>query len=225
MANRQKIIINSVKLLLFAAVLASVYEMNWMSLFVSVLTLILTYVPEILSRRYNVVLPSIFQIFVILFLFASIFLGEARSFYQKFWWWDSLLHLFSGIALGFLGFLIIYVLYKTGKFQASPILLAVLAFCFALAMGALWEIFEYLMDNFLNLNMQKSRYLCEAEAIYCNTRLGVRDTMRDLQLDAIGSFLAAITGYGYLKKKTPFFIHRLVKEFEEKNQHLFIEKE
>lgn len=204
--------------------MGSIYELNWISLFISVLTLSLSFVPDIVRRRYQIVLPRFLQVFVIIFIFSGLFLGEARNFYSKFWWWDSLLHLLSGIALGFAGFLIIYILYKTGKFTARPALLAGLAFCFALALGALWEIFEFLLDNTLSLNMQKARDLCALGTFYCDTRLGVVDTMYDLILDAAGALYASVTGYFYLNRKTPSLFHRLVREFEEKNRRLFRKK-
>lgn len=225
-ANRQKIITGAVRFFLALAVLGSIYELNWMALFVSFLALVLSFSPEFFRRRYRIVLPRFLQAFIIVFVFAALFLGEVRSFYLKYWWWDSLLHLLSGIALGFAGFLIVYILRKTGKFMTSPALLATLAFCFALAMGALWEIFEYLTDQFFRLDMQKARNLCEVGAVYCDTRLGVADTMRDLILDAIGALYASITGYFYLlrKKFSSSFLHGLIKEFEEKNRHLFAKK-
>lgn len=223
-ANRQSIIIGAIRFFLGLAVLGSIYELNWLALFVSVLTLVLSFSPEFFRRRYRIDLPRFLQFFIIVFIFAGLFLGEARSFYEKYWWWDSLLHLLSGVALGFAGFLIVYILYKTGKFKTSPVLLSVLAFCFALAMGSLWEIFEFFMDHFLRLDMQKARNLCELGAVYCDTRLGVVDTMRDLMLDALGALAASITGYLYLKKKSPSFFQELVKEFEEKNKHLFVKR-
>lgn len=223
-SNRQKIIIGFFRVFLALAVLGSIYELNWMSLFVSFLALVLSFSPDFLRRRYRIALPRSLQIFIIIFIFAGLFLGEVRSFYLKYWWWDSLLHLLSGVALGFTGFLIIYILYKTGKFSTNRFLLSMLAFCFALALGALWEIFEFLMDKLFFLDMQKARNLCEIGALYCDTRLGVIDTMRDLILDSIGALYASITGYLFLIKKSPSFFHKLIFEFEEKNKHLFLKK-
>lgn len=126
------------------------------------------------------------------------------------------------MALGFAGFLILYIIYRTGGFRASFKLIAIFSFCFALALGALWEIFEFGVDTFFGANMQKARGLgLESN---CNTRLGVVDTMWDLILDAIGALIASITGYYYLKnKKIPIF-SSLIKRFEEKNPNLFKNK-
>src|SRR5690606_29339335 len=103
-------------------------------------------------------------------------------------------------------------------------LMAVLAFCFAVALGALWEIFEFFMDSAFNLNMQKARDL---ELVYdeFDTRLGVIDTMVDLILNSIGAGIASIAGYFYLKGGEVPVFHRFVRRFESENPGLFEEKE
>lgn len=209
-----------IRSLLIIAVLLGFYEKNWMVIFVSSLTLFLTFLPLIIKRRYEINLPPELEIIIIIFLYASIFLGEVHGYYTRFWWWDSVLHFFSGMALGFAGFLILYILYKKEKLKASPLTIAIFAFCFALALGALWEIFEFGMDSFFGLDMQRSRNL---ENVYgeCDTRLGVIDTMVDLILDAIGALIASIAGYFYLKRGGFFIFDRFVKSFEKENPKLF----
>lgn len=220
-SDREGIIILAIRCLLLLAIAGSIYEFNWLAVFVSTVALILSVVPELIRKRYSITLPRSIQVFIIVFIFAALFLGEMQSFYQKFWWWDSMLHLLSGIALGFSGFLIVYILYKTGRFSASPFLLSILAFSFALAIGTLWEIFEFSMDGLLGLDMQKSRNLCIEGVVTCDTRLGVVDTMRDLMLDAVGSLYAVTIGYLYLNNRPVNFFKRLVREFEQNNRHLF----
>ncbi len=219
--NRESLIILSIRIFLALAVVGSIYEQNWLAVFVSALALSLSAIPELVRKQYNVTLPYSFQMFIIVFIFAALFLGEMQSFYEKFWWWDSLLHLFSGIALGFSGFLIVYILEKTERFSSSPFLLSVLAFCFALAIGALWEIVEFTIDSIFGLDMQKSRNLCVHAIAACDTRLGVIDVMRDLILDALGALYAVIVGYLFLTKRHVTVFKRLVHDFEQKNIHLF----
>lgn len=217
---KHKYVIFLIRLSLILAIFGSIYERIWMALFVSILTLFLTFIPNIIKNKYNIELPTFLQVFIIAFIYASLFLGEVHNFYHKFWWWDSLLHFLSGIALGFAGFLILYILYKTKKLKASPFLITVLVFSFAMAMGAIWEIFEFLMDEFFGFDMQKARNLC-VEGYYCDSRVGVIDTMIDLILDALGALLACTIGYLFLKGKKIFFFGEIVKEFETKNKQLF----
>ena len=78
------------------------------------------------------------------------------------------------------------MLYQDKKFKASPILIVIFGFSFAVAIGSIWEIFEFTMDSILGFNMQKS---------------GLIDTMSDLIVDAIGAAVAAFVGYFYLIRK------------------------
>ena len=85
------------------------------------------------------------------------FLGEVRSWYERIWWWDIALHTSSGLLLGLVGFLLVYVLTENERIDLHmrPRFVALFAFLFAVAVGALWEIFEFAMDRMLGANMQK----------------------------------------------------------------------
>jgi len=212
-----------IRLTLVVGFALAAYETNWMAMFVSAVVFVLTFLPEVFERTYKINLPVELQVIIVLFIYAGVFLGEVQGYYTRFWWWDSILHSFSGVALGFAGFLILYVLYKSGRLEANFKLMAVLAFCFAVALGTLWEIFEFFMDSAFGLNMQKARDL---ELVYgeFDTRLGVMDTMVDLILNSIGAAVASVAGYFYLKGGEVPIFHRFVKRFESENPDLFEEK-
>ena len=209
-----------IRLLLISSFVLGIYNQRWMAVFVSFLTFVMTFIPQIVQKKYRINLPGEFQVIIVLFIYAGIYLGEVRDFYHRFWWWDSMLHAFSGVALGFAGFLILYSLYKTERLHARPLLIVVFTFFFSLGLGATWEIFEFGMDSIFGLDMQKARNLEETYG-YFDTRLGVLDTMYDLILDAIGALVASISGYIYLKKGEVMLFDRLIKRFESRNQHLF----
>ena len=198
----------------------SIWEQNWLNAFLVVLTFLLFFIAQLVQDKYNFRLPGELQLLLIVFIYAGVFLGGVRDFYYRFDWFDSLLHAVSGLGLGFLGFLIPYSLYKTGKLKASPFLIALFGFCFALSLGALWEIFEFGMDEFFGFNMQKARDL-EVVYGYFDTRLGVLDTMHDLILDALGAFIASVAGYLYLKNGEFFIFEKLIKKVEKQNPDYF----
>lgn len=204
------IILLILRLALAAAALFGVVHSNWSVVFASLGTLVLTYAPKLIARQANLQIPLQFEVGITLFLYASIFLGEADNYYEKFWWWDSVLHTGSAFAFGFAGFLILYLLFVRSKLQASPFLVAVFSFAFGLSIGALWEIFEFCMDYFFELNMQKS---------------GLRDTMGDLIVDAVGAGAASVIGYIFLKYKVrdPFDV--FVRWFLQANPRLRIRAE
>ena len=190
---------------LLAAIVGAIFERNWIVIFISFIALALTFLPQIIERAYKVDIPLEFEILVVIFIYASIFLGEVKSYYAKFWWWDALLHTGSGIALGFVGFAILLVLYRGKKIKASPRTIALFTFSFAVAMGAVWEIFEFSMDQLVGTNMQKK---------------GLVDTMWDLIVDAVGALFASLIGYIYLKKGAVLIFDKLIKKFLTENSSL-----
>jgi hypothetical protein len=166
------------------AIVWAVFEPLWEVIFVSLLGIVAVWIPLYFAKSDKFDMPIEFVFLFTLFIYGSLFLGEIRGYYTRFWWWDIVLHAGSGLALGFIGFLILYSLYKNKKLPISPGLLAMFSFSFALALGTIWEIFEFAMDNIFGLNMQKS---------------GLRDTMWDLIVDAIGALIASLSGYFYVK--------------------------
>jgi hypothetical protein len=193
---------------LVVALILEAYNQRWGLFFVTALALLLTYLPLFFEKRYKIYLPLEAQLLTVIFIYASVFLGEVKGYYDRFWWWDSVLHLGAGLALGLIGFGIMYVLYKTGRITASPIFIAFIAFCFSMTGAVVWEIYEFGMDVFLGTNMQR-------------LETGVVDTMLDLIINTVGAIIASVAGYLYIKKGDNILLNRLVRKFAEKNPQLF----
>ena len=100
---------------LVIAVVLEIINKNYEFLYITILSIILCLVPFFIQRKYEIRLPSEIQLATVLFIYSGIFLGEVQNFYVKYWWWDSLLHTFSGFAMGLVVFGALYVLYKTQK--------------------------------------------------------------------------------------------------------------
>ena len=179
---------------------------RWSLAFVSFATLALSLLPPILAARWSLSLPVPLLFATTLFFFASIFLGEALDFYERLWWWDLGLHGFSAIGFGLTGFLFVFMLFDGDRFAAPPSAIAFITFCVAMTMGAIWEVFEFLMDQFLRLNMQKS---------------GLNDTMGDLMINALGSLMASVTGYVYLVRNSAGLLGRNLSQFISLNKRLY----
>ena len=154
--------------------------------------------PVRLMRRWDVEIPRLMFLLYIAFLYCAIFLGEVRSFYYNVPHWDTVLHVFSGGMLGTLGFSMIAVFNNTERIplDLSPLFVAVFAFCFALALGAVWEIYEFAADCFLATNMQK--FALDNGTVLVG-QAALRDTMKDLIVDALGAVGASAVGYISLK--------------------------
>jgi len=195
-----------IRLTIVIAILTAILTLDWIVLFVSSIAFILTFLPKIIERTYKVDIPIEFEILIVLFIYAAIFLGEVKSYYHRFWWWDAILHTGSGVALGFIGFAIMLILYRGKRINASPFTLALFSFSFAMAMGGVWEIFEFSMDQIVGSNMQSN---------------GLVDTMWDLIVDALGALLASTLGYIYIKTGQAPIFDNLIKKFIKLNPELF----
>ncbi|GAB1267735.1 hypothetical protein NBRC116493_09880 [Aurantivibrio infirmus] len=193
---------------------ASIYNGLWLNVFLIIAIMSVILIPLILGRRFQLQIPSEFQILAVIFIFSSLFLGEIRSYYDKIWWWDIVLHTSSGLLLGIFGFLLVYILNENERADLSmrPRFVALFACLFAIAVGAVWEIFEFIMDQFFNTNMQKAML---------DDPSGLTDTMWDLIVDTLGAITISGFGWWYMERKEHSFIELWIQKFVRKNPHLF----
>ncbi|MDR0417207.1 MAG: hypothetical protein LBH76_07850 [Propionibacteriaceae bacterium] len=153
------------------------------------------FLPSVLEKQLKLSIPKSILIAYSLFLYCSIILGEVQSFYYRVPFWDTVLHAFSGAMLGLVGVIVIASLNEQDKIRVNlnSAFVSVFAFCFALTVGALWEVYEFTFDGLLGLNMQK-HLLESGEPLTGREALG--DTMKDLIVDAMSAF-AVIFGYHF----------------------------
>lgn len=165
---------------------------QWASFGMSLLTLVFMTLPFLIEKRRNIQFPRIFLNVFLLFLYASIFLGTANHFYYRFWWWDKMLHSLSGLIFADLGYLMAMYLQRKEKKDVdfSRWVSALFAFCFSVASGAVWEIYEYTMDKTFG-----SRY----------QGFGIDDTMTDIICDTLGALIFGLfLLYQKRRKVNPF---------------------
>ncbi len=191
---------------LVVATLVALATARWSMAFVAVTTLVVSMLPALFINRFSVKLPVNFFAAIVVFIFATIFLGEAMDFYERVWWWDIALHGGSAIGFGLVGFLFMLMLFHGDRYAAPPIAVSFFGFCFAVSIGAMWEIFEFGMDQVFGLNMQKS---------------GLVDTMSDLMVDVLGASLGAGAGFFYLKNRELGGVSGVIREFVRMNRKLF----
>ncbi len=195
----------------------SAHEGQWLNVAAISGILLLTILPMLLFRRFRIFIPAELELLTIAFIFASLFLGETRGYYGQFWWWDMALHATSGILLGIFGFLLVHVLNGIPQLalHMRPGFVAFFAFCFALSVGTLWEIFEFAMDQLAGMNMQKP---------FLGDPSGLTDTMWDLILDALGALVISVSGYLYLRWGMASPIERWIGQFVAGNPRMFRRK-
>lgn len=198
-------------LLLLGAVLAAL-QGRWLPALTTAAIAGLSFLPLVLGRRFRARLPAEMELLAVGFLYASLFLGEVHGYYERFWWWDALLHIGSGFLLGILGFLMVHLLNEDERVEMhmKPGFVAIFAFLFAVGLGALWEIFEFAMDQLFGMNMQKS---------------GLVDTMWDLIVDTVGALTVSILGWRYLRRGNhDWFLQRWIQDFVVRNPEIFRSK-
>ena len=145
------------RVLVVLALVAQVFNGNFENVFLCVLTLILFTIPSFIERTIRIDIPDTLEIIILLFIFAAEILGEIQAYYVQFPYWDTMLHTLNGFLCAAIGFSLLDILNRDERlaFKLSPVYLAVVAFCFSMTIGVLWEFFECFMDQMLLLDMQK----------------------------------------------------------------------
>lgn len=145
------------RLMVLAVMVAQFFNGNFENVFLCVLTLILFLLPTIFEKSLQIDLPNALEIIILLFIFAAEILGEIRAFYTTFAYWDTMLHTLNGFLCAAIGFSLVDMCnrHKRISLSLSPVYMAIVAFCFSMTIGVLWEFFECTMDQFFLLDMQK----------------------------------------------------------------------
>jgi hypothetical protein len=204
--TRQPLIVLAIWAFLLLECTVALLQAKWSLAFIAFSTFGLSLLPVFFQQRFAIMLPVRFFAGIVLFIFATIFLGEARGFYDRYWWWDILLHAGSALGFGLLGFLFVFMLFEGNKYAAPAWAVSFISFCMALSIGTMWEIFEFVMDQTFGLNMQKS---------------GLTDTMVDLIVDMFGAGLGALSGFLFLKGLQLGGLTGVLQEFIQANRRFF----
>ena len=205
---------------------------NYENLFLCVLTLVLFCVPLFIDRRLGIDLPPALETIIYCFIFSAEILGEVNSYYTRIPSWDTMLHTINGFLMAAIGFALVDIFNRSEKFtfKLSPLFLAVVAFCFSMTVGVLWEFFEFFMDTRFATDMQKDWIVHTIhsvmfqpdglnivvhkpiESLVVNGEdwiakyggyidIGLIDTMKDLIVNFIGAVTFSVIGFFYAKKR------------------------
>ena len=145
------------RIAVIAVMIAQFFNGNFENVFLCILTLILFLLPTVIERKLQIDLPNALEIIIMLFIFAAEILGEIQSYYTTYLGWDTMLHTLNGFLCAAIGFSLVDMLNRQERFSLSlsPAFMAIVAFCFSMTIGVLWEFFECSMDQFFLLDMQK----------------------------------------------------------------------
>ena len=145
------------RFLVILTMVAQFFNGNYESVFLCLLTLVLFLLPTILERALMVDLPNTLEVIILLFIFSAEILGEISAFYTTFQGWDTILHTLNGFLCAAIGFALVDLCnrHERVSLSLSPVYMAIVAFCFSMTVGVLWEFFECAMDQIFMQDMQK----------------------------------------------------------------------
>jgi len=145
------------RFLVVVTLVLRVLSKDYESAAICILTLILFVMPSVLEQRLRIDIPSALEIVIMLFIFSAEILGEIQEFYVLVPHWDTVLHTINGFLFSAIGFCMVNLLNDNPNtaMNLSPFYVAVAAFCFSMTIGVLWEFFEWAMDSWFNMDMQK----------------------------------------------------------------------
>ena len=217
--------------LVIVAGISALIEHRYEYVAMCALVLLLFLLPSFIERKLRIDLPSTLEKIILLFAYSAEILGEMQSFYIRFAWWDTMLHTLNGFLCAAIGFALVDILNTNpkAKFNLSPFYLAVVAFCFSMTVGVVWEFFEFGMDCFFHLDMQKDTVLSaissvkldpthgntpyritDITSVAVNGRdlglggyldIGLFDTMKDLLANFVGAAVFSVIGYFYVASR------------------------
>jgi hypothetical protein len=113
-----------------------------------------------------------------------------------------------------LGFMFVYILNEDDKvdLHMRPSFVALFAFFFAVGIGAIWEIFEFGMDEYFGTNMQPATP---------SDPSGLTDTIHDLIVDSVGAAVVGLGGWRYLARPRRSRVDDWASRFIRRNPKLF----
>ena len=221
----------TLRALVIVMLILQLLNRNYENVFLCGLTLLLLVIPSLVQTTFKVELPTTLEIIILVFIFAAEILGEISEFYLMFPFWDTVLHTLNGFLAAAIGFSLVDLLNRSEKivFQLSPLFTAIVAFCFSMTIGVVWEFFEFGMDTFFGYDMQKDTVVHVIRSVTLDPSghnvpyvikgitdtavngqelglggyldIGLIDTMQDLIVNFIGALVFSVIGFLYVKNR------------------------
>ena len=221
----------TLRIIVIVMLILQLLNRNYENVFLCALTLVLLIMPSLVQITFKVELPTTLEIFILVFIFAAEILGEISEFYLVFPFWDTVLHTINGFLAAAIGFSMVDLLNRSEKivFNLSPLFMGIVAFCFSMTIGVVWEFFEFVMDQIIGYDMQKDTVIHVIRSVTLDPAghnvpyvidnitetavngqelglggyldIGLIDTMQDLIVNFIGAFIFSVIGFFYVKNR------------------------
>jgi len=174
---------------------------EWDNAFLCLFSLVLFLIPFFIESKFKISIPSTLEIIVLCFIFSAEILGEINSFYVRIPHFDTILHTINGFICAGIGFALIDLLNGNIKdIKLSPLFVSIVAFCFSMTVGVMWEVFEYSADQLLGFDMQKDTLISEINTVELdetktNKVIKVDDISKTIIYGENGEILTTLSGY------------------------------
>jgi len=190
------------ELFMFVTAIIMVAQRDWLHVATSLFTFVVSFIPLWAEKWFKIRLPLWLQTTYVLFIFMSMFMGEVLHMYGQFFWWDDLAHTVYGIIMAF-GVVLWLELMKARKSVKLPAVAQVLfVFSFVVCVAALWEIFEFISDQWFGTWSQNDSLF---------------DTMLDMIEGTLGCLVVCGWYVWYLHLASAAWLQRTIQHFLKTN--------
>jgi len=171
------------KTVIIIFLIISIWKLHWIWIFGCILAIIVSLVPTLLKRNYQITLPLVLEILITIALILHVGGGLFGAYSIPNY--DTLTHFISSFLVAFLAFVIIYILhvYWDGLIMDKYAMAFVVVIA-TIAMGVVWEFNEWITDIIFGTNEQ----------------WGYIDTIKDLFIDTLAGIFMAIIGVSMIKR-------------------------
>ena len=229
---RRRLTIRGVlSLLVVLTFIRCAFMQRYENMFVCVLSLVLLAMPTLIEKQLAIDIPPMMEAIIYCFIYAAEIMGEINSFYTIIPGWDTMLHTINGFLVAAVGFCLVDLFNRSERFtfKLSPLFLAIVAFCFSMTVGVLWEFFEFTADQVMHTDMQKDTVIHAIHSVSLDPTLsnkvvtipdiqdvvingeslglggyldiGIIDTMKDLFVNFIGAVVFSLSGFFFARSK------------------------
>lgn len=219
-------------ILILLCLIRQFMKQDYENVFICILSLFLLGLPRMLCEKFDIYLPPFLEGIIMLFIFSAEILGEVNAYYERIPMWDTMLHTINGFLMAAIGFSLVDIFNRSDRFlvKLSPLFVSIVAFCFSMTIGVLWEFFEFSVDSLFRMDMQKDFFVTTINSVALNSAhtntpihmnvesllvngqdwmaqyggyldIGLIDTMKDLFVNFIGAVVFSIIGFFYVKQR------------------------
>ncbi len=176
----------AIKLILVLSILNAIHNQFWHIMSTGIFLLVLMFLPQIV-KRYEIEIPRFLEWALFVFVILTLFLGKIGGIIAP---------IMFGIAIAFIGFMILAILYSSNQIKKNYFLILLFSFNFALAFGVILELFKFILKTLLGHEFSADIYAY---------------TMRNLFFVLIGALISVgiglvyMKGYGRVRRLTDIF--------------------